>query len=143
MKITLPPRQGAGPLEIDTSDLHHVVIIGANGSGKTRFANRLAADLGRQAFRLSAIKALYNKEGEDTAENSIDMLYRQAVSGASLLRPDLKGEFERMIGLMVNEEMLSLIQNKYAGDGRKALPTRLDKVMKQWQKVFPGNRVLV
>ena len=143
MNITLPPRKGSQPLEIDTSGLHHVVIIGANGSGKTRFANRLAADLGGQAFRLSAIKALYNKDSEDASDNSIDMLYRQAVSGSSLLRPDLKGEFERMIGLMVNEEMLSLIQYKYSGDKRKMHHTRLDRVMEQWQKVFPGNRVLV
>nr|WP_302612276.1 ATP-binding protein [uncultured Duncaniella sp.] len=80
MNITLPPRKGSQPLEIDTSGLHHVVIIGANGSGKTRFANRLAADLGGQAFRLSAIKALYNKDSEDASDNSIDMLYRDRKS---------------------------------------------------------------
>ena len=94
--ITLPPRTGSRPLEIDTTGMRHMVIIGANGSGKTRFSNRLAADLGTRSFRLSALKALY-KHSEDPSETSIDALYNKAVSGASLLRPDLKGEFERVI----------------------------------------------
>lgn len=146
MIITLPPRTGSQPLDIDTTGMRHMVIIGANGSGKTRFANRIAADLGRRSFRLSALKALYSHDKEDPSENSIDTLYRKAVAGASLLRPDLSGEFERLIGLMVNEEMLSLIQYKYSGDTGDSCelpPTRLDNVMRQWQKVFPGNHVLV
>ena len=57
MDITLPPRKGTQPYAIDSTALRHIVIIGANGSGKTRFANRLAADLGDKAFRLSALKA--------------------------------------------------------------------------------------
>ena len=152
--MILPPRSGAAPFDIDISGMRHIVIIGANGSGKTRFANRLAADLGHRTFRLSALKALYNRDSQDQSETSIDALYTRAVSGSSLLRPDLRGEFERLIGLLVNEEMLNLIQYKYSGDryeeghtrrSRANQPpvTRLDGVMQQWNKVFPGNRVLV
>ena len=152
--MILPPRSGAAPFDIDISGMRHIVIIGANGSGKTRFANRLAADLGHRTFRLSALKALYNRDSQDQSETSIDALYTRAVSGSSLLRPDLRGEFERLIGLLVNEEMLNLIQYKYSGDryeeghtrrSRAKQPpvTRLDGVMQQWNKVFPGNRVLV
>lgn len=143
MDITLPPRKGTQPYAIDSTALRHIVIIGANGSGKTRFANRLAADLGDKAFRLSALKALYTKDKDDTSPNSIDTLYNQSVAGASLLRPDLAGQFERTIGLLVNEEMLSLIEQKYSGNETAPHTTRLDHVMQQWQKVFPGNRVLI
>ncbi|MDE6371160.1 MAG: ATP-binding protein, partial [Duncaniella sp.] len=118
MLLTLPPRKGSSPLEIDTEGLRHIVIIGANGSGKTRFARRLAADLGTQAFNVSALKALYGRDREDTSPVSIDSMYHSAIDGASLLRPDLTGEFERLIGLMVNEEMLSLIEYKYGGRRR-------------------------
>lgn len=142
--LTLPPRKGSSPLEIDTEGLRHIVIIGANGSGKTRFARRLAADLGTQAFNVSALKALYGRDREDTSPVSIDSMYHSAIDGASLLRPDLTGEFERLIGLMVNEEMLSLIEYKYGGGRRgKQAATRLDKVMHRWRNVFPDNRVLV
>lgn len=143
MDITLPPRKGSQPYAIDSTALRHIVIIGANGSGKTRFANRLAADLGDKAFRLSALKALYTKDKDDTSPNSIDTLYNQSVAGASLLRPDLAGQFERTIGLLVNEEMLSLIEQKYSGNETAPHTTRLDHVMQQWQKVVPGNRVLI
>lgn len=68
MKITLPPRLGGAPLDVDTSDTRQIIIIGANGSGKTRFANRLMADIGPQAFRMSVIKALYGKDEEDLRE---------------------------------------------------------------------------
>ena len=153
--MILPPRTGSAPLDIDITGMRHIVIIGANGSGKTRFANRLAADLGHRTFRLSALKALYNRDSQDQSETSIDSLYARSVGGTSLLRPDLRGEFERLIGLLINEEMLNLIQYKYSDDryaaeGTKRRtrtktppPTRLDHVMHQWRKIFPGNRALV
>lgn len=143
MTITLPPRKGSQPLTIDSTDLRHIVIIGANGSGKTRFANRLAADLGKRAFRLSALRAIYDKNIEDLSDNTIDTLYQKAIAGSSLLRPDLKGEFERIIGLLVNEEMLSLIEYKYKGGSGTPPATRFDDVVRGWQKVFPDNRVLI
>ena len=59
MEINLPPRVSGEPLTIDTENSRQIIIIGANGSGKTRFASRLAADMGERSFRISALKALY------------------------------------------------------------------------------------
>lgn len=143
MKITLPPRLHGNRLEVDTENSQNIVIIGANGSGKTRFASRLAADLGPQAFRMSALKALYEREREDGTEGSIDSLYHQATRGASIMRTDLAGEFERMIGLMLNEEMLSLIDYKFRRVTDRLPSTRLERVIKQWEKVFPDNKVMI
>jgi len=157
MKLTLPPRIGGAPLEVDTSDNRQIIIIGANGSGKTRFADRLMADIGPKAFRMSALKALYGKDDEDLRPGSIDSLYREATSGGSgVIRNDIKGEFERMLALMLNEEMLNLIAYKYGGDdgyriaadgsrgGKEGLPfTRLDRLIRKWQDVFPENKVLI
>ena len=64
MKLILPPRIGAAPLEVDTSENRQIIIIGANGSGKTRFANRMMQDIGDKAFKMSAIKALYGRDDE-------------------------------------------------------------------------------
>lgn len=143
MIITLPPRLHGQPLEVDTSGTSNIVVIGANGSGKTRFANRLASDLGGGAFRLSALKALYEREREDHSPGSIDSLYAEASKGASILRTDLRGEFERMIGLMLNEEMLSLIDYKFRRLTDRLPATRLERVIKQWERVFPDNKVLI
>lgn len=160
MKLTLPPRLSGHPLELDTAENRQLIIIGANGSGKTRFANRMMADLGTNAFRMSALKALYGKEDEDMTPGSIDALYREATSGGSnFIRNDIKGEFDRMLALMLNEEMLNLIAFKYnsysvqvsspssksqkGGRDGKLPVTRLDRMVRLWQRVFPGNRVLI
>lgn len=141
--ITLPPRINGSPLRADLSEGRNLVIIGANGAGKTRFARRLASDLGRRSFHLSALKALYEREHVDPSPDSIDTMYVEASRGASLLRPDLHGEFERMLGLMLNEEMLSLIEHKYRHSSDRSLPTRLEQVIGRWEKVFPDNHVLI
>ena len=159
MKLTLPPRLSGQPLEVDTSETRQLIIIGANGSGKTRFANRMMADLGSGVFKMSALKALYGKDVEDLAPGSIDSLYREATSaGSNFIRNDIKGEFDRMLALMLNEEMLKLLDFKYhvytdddavrrrdaAGTHGAKLPaTRLDRMVRLWQRVFPGNKVLI
>ncbi|MCM1522065.1 MAG: DUF4435 domain-containing protein [Muribaculaceae bacterium] len=143
MKITLPPRMVGSSLELDTDRTPNIVIIGANGSGKTRFASQMAADLGERAFRLSALKALYDRDRQDPTPGSIDCLYHEATRGASIMRPDLKGEFERMIGLMINEEMLSLIDYKFRRLKGRIPDTRLEQVISRWEKVFPDNKVLI
>lgn len=159
MKLTLPPRLSGQPLEVDTSETRQLIIIGANGSGKTRFANRMMADLGSGVFKMSVLKALYGKDVEDPAPGSIDSLYREATSaGSNFIRNDIKGEFDRMLALMLNEEMLKLLDFKYhvyTGDdggrrresagsqGAKLPATRLDRLVRLWQRVFPGNKVLI
>lgn len=143
MLITLPPRPGGQRLTVDTDISHNITVIGANGAGKTRFAAYMAAELGPRLFRMSALKALYERDREDPAEGSIDRLYAEATHGASIMRTDLRGEFDRMIGLMLNEEMLSLIDYKFRRSTGKLPATRLEKVIRAWERVFPDNRVLI
>lgn len=145
MILTLPPRLDAEPLCIETSSLRHIVVIGANGSGKTRFADRIAADLGDKAFRLSALRALYEPRNGEPEPGSIGDLYHKATSPASLLRPDLKGELEQTLAMLLNEEILSLISQKFSGKERPASGklSRLEKVIHEWQRVFPDNKVLL
>ena len=56
--LNLPPRLN-GEIERLSSETRTVVIIGANGAGKSRFTRSLAANLGDSAFRLNALDALY------------------------------------------------------------------------------------
>ena len=58
MDITLPKRiDGQQPGSLNGRQ--QITVVGANGSGKTRFVNRMIADLGNRAFTISALKALY------------------------------------------------------------------------------------
>ena len=148
MELTLPQRRdGSSPETLNLSEASSFIIIGANGAGKTRFTRALVDSLGTQAFKLSALDALYNRRS-----NSPDLpsslrkrlspsIVAQAEKGASV--PTL---LELLLAQLMHDEMVNLIGYKLAlADGRKAelRGTRLDKVIALWQDVFPGNRVLI
>ncbi len=140
MILTLPSRSGAPALEINTSRL---TVIGANGAGKTRFARALAASLGERAFAMSALRALYDREAPASpAPGSIDSLYAEAVGRSALVRPDRLGEFDRLTALLVGEAVGALMSERYEA-GVSAGPVRLDTVIDRWERLFPGNRILV
>lgn len=146
MILSLPPRSDERTAQLDTLHSHNITVIGANGSGKTRFADRIAKDLGPEAIRLSAIQALYvDTDSQSAKKGFITNLYHKAVADeTSLLRQDLKKEFEQLLALLVGEEIVNLMTDKYAPEEhRKHRPTRLEKVMRNWQKLFPDNHVLM
>ena len=145
MNIILPPRAQGAPLTIDTDRYRQIVVIGANGAGKTRFARRLGAGLGDRVFRMSALKAAYDRENEDTSPTSVDAQYRAMTSASGIIRNDIRGELERIIAMMINEEMMRLLSQKYLGEDapRSDKPTRLDRLIETWTEIFPDNRILV
>lgn len=135
------PFRADGTRDTIPADIRQVVIIGANGSGKTRFANRIIEDLGARAYRLSALEAIYGKRRSPTP-NPIDTMYEQL----GYHDPD-SNQFERILALLMHDEMVNLIGYKLAAaehpDSAHLRPTLLDKVISLWQEVFPGNRVLI
>lgn len=142
MKLTLPARSEAPTIQLNT---HRLTIVGANGAGKTRFSRALADSLGPQAFMLSALRAIYDRDDDPAPRpGSIDALYHEAVGRSALIRPDLRGEFERMTSLLVHEAVVDLMAARYqhVSEDEIAAP-RLDIVVKQWQELFPANEILV
>ena len=140
MEMNLPPRVVGEPLTIDTENSRQIIIIGANGSGKTRFASRLASDMGDRAFRVSALKALYGMADENLPVNR---LYNETVKATGLLKADITVEFDRLIALLLNEEILAHLESKYQHDGAPRALTRLDKVIAMWEEIFPANKILI
>lgn len=141
MKITLPPRSDDRPAEIIGS-ARPIVIIGANGAGKTRFTDRLAHDNQQAAYKISALRGLYDRQGLDTSPSSLDSLYEKNVT----VKAPTSNQLERLMALLMHDEVLNLISYKLAraSDEAAALPpTRLDSVIRLWQDVFPGNRILI
>lgn len=147
MEITLPPKADGQRATIDP-DVRQITIIGANGSGKSRFTEALINDMPGRAFRVSALAALYGgpKSAAAPAPGSIDALYLEAVSRATIVRNDAATQFDRLMGLLLCEEMVNLIDYKVrsATDHAATLrPTRLDRLIELWQEIFPANRVLI
>ena len=145
MIITLPPRSNGSPIQLNTPG--SIVVIGANGAGKTRFARSLAADMPRQAFYLSALRALYTPVDSKTSIESIDKLYDSMIEKSHLLRPDIAGELNRLIALLLHDEMVNLLAYKgsvHSGDDNAKLKrTKLDFLISRWQEIFPENKILI
>lgn len=125
MNLLLPPRTDGSRMELEVSG-GRIVIIGANGAGKTRFARRMAADAAPKAIALSALGAIF----PSASGNEIDSL-------------------DSLLSRLMHDEMLNLLSYKLSR-AEKSRPcdtplpvTALDRVVSHWQEIFPDNRVLI
>ena len=117
MKITLPPRRDGEIVAIAPDG--PIVIVGANGAGKSRFSTQLKKSLGEAAYELSALDGLYVNDGAA-----------------------LNGFLDRLM----HDEMLNLLNYKIKrseGVDVKLERTRLDTVIELWQEIFPDNKILI
>lgn len=139
MKLQLPPRGDGRRMSVTSRRL---TIIGANGAGKSRFAASMAALAGDRAFSMSVLAAIYS-DREDPSPGSVDSLYHEAVARSPLIREGIRGGFERLTALLVNETALELLAERLAGDRIDGRPTRLQRLFDNWQAIFPGNTMLL
>ncbi len=144
MGFLLPPRID-GTSERIPDSTRQIVIVGANGSGKTRFADALAESLGENGYRLSALKALFDRGYFDNSPMSLDSQWSAAVHG-DRLQGSTSLQLERVMALLLHDEMLNLIGYKIQhskNPDTRLRNTRLDKVIAAWQEIFPENKVLI
>ena len=144
MDITLPKRiDGQQPVSLNGRQ--QITVVGANGSGKTRFVNRMIADLGNRAFTISALKALYPIKDGDIQAQSVTTFYQQALQSVQFVKPVAETEFEMLLFMLLNDEMNDMFTYKMNRIGAAAdipLPrTKIDTVVKLWKEVFPKNDV--
>lgn len=142
--IILPPLRDGKCLSID-NEARQIVVVGANGAGKSRFTARMIEDAGQKAFPLSALTALFEKGKMKGGNALLDALYSKAVASGMPQSPDAT-ELDRLMGLLMHDEMLNLISYKlrHRTDSTAQMrPTKLDTVIDLWEEVFPGSRVLI
>ncbi|MCM1291989.1 MAG: DUF4435 domain-containing protein [Bacteroides sp.] len=146
LTVKLPPTLDG---TLPTVDLRqkHMVIVGANGAGKSRFARRMAADLADKSFRMSALTALYDRR-EPSESSLIDRRYLEAASGDNINARSESTQLERVMWLLMRDEMLNLLDYKLrhvANENSNVTlrRTRLDEVIGAWQDIFPDNKILI
>ena len=147
--IMLPPGHGGERGKVD-NDIRRLLIIGANGSGKTRFAARVVADLGERAYCLSPLDAIYgSRSGDNPANITPATQYRRMAASEPMLSgglPDTAADLERVMAMLLHDEVVNLISYKVSaanGQQAKMQRTRLDRVIDMWKELFPGNNVLI
>lgn len=142
MKLTLPPLCDGEPLTIDSCN-RPIVIVGANGAGKSRFTSGLMSSLGDKSFALSALHGLYVNDNNGV-QTSVGRLYEAARISES--HDASQNDLDRLMAMLMHDEMLNLLNYKLSkaeGKDVQLKSTRLDRVIALWQEMFPGNRILV
>lgn len=138
-----------------------LVIIGANGSGKTRLGCKLEKENGRIAHRVSAHRALVfpenvrpmdldiaermvligRKEGGDDEAWKINSRWSRSPEVALL------NDFDHLVTYMVSESFS--VSDKYrvamkaSGNFEEPPATRLDLVKEVWEEVLPSRQLII
>ncbi len=154
MSVNLPKSVSGQPVVLPDT-LRCLTIIGANGSGKSRFTDAIAnLHNAAEVFRLSALEAIYGSGSRNEASReAVAGVFARRASSASFLHNNPATGFEKLIALMLNEEIANLVEFKMTlldNDGGKQgrtdrqipPPTKLDKVLRLWREIFPDNQVL-
>lgn len=140
INFTLPASKDRGPHPVPLC-AGSLVVIGANGSGKSRFTSSLAKSLDNKAYCISALNALYIK-GEVALSSSIGALYR-----SSGTEHGADSELEMLVTLLMKEEIDNLLAYKMSrasGNNKVQLkPTRLDSLITLWHDVYPYSKMMV
>ncbi|MCP1253500.1 MULTISPECIES: DUF4435 domain-containing protein [Elizabethkingia] len=156
MNIQLPIKKGSIDPAISI-DFEQLVIVGANGSGKTRFGSDIERRYLAQTHRISAQKSLtfpneISPKSKKRAE--IEFLYGyynaaydeqrnvQSKTGnrwGSNLNTSLLNDYEQLLVLLHTEEYEDSLNYK---EGRTEKPlTKLDRVQRIWELVLPHRKL--
>jgi hypothetical protein len=156
MNIELPTKKGQ-PNTKPTIDFEQLVIIGANGAGKTRFGSDIETRYLVNTHRISAQKSLtFPKEVSPKSKKraEIEFLYGYYYENSpEQTSIDNKGshrwnrnfntflldDYEKLLVLLHTEEYEESLNYK---EGRTSKPTtKLDKVQKIWELVLPHRKL--
>lgn len=155
MKIKLPTKKGQQNTEID---FERLVVIGANGSGKTRFGSFIEEKYNKKTHRISAQKSLsipeyvstkskeaafyefkyggWNKENKNWNENEGWRSQRWSNN----LNTSLLNDYDKLMVLLHTEEYEQDLLYKERGGERPR--TKLDKIQTIFETVLP-HRTLI
>lgn len=140
LTLTLPPlADGATPPSLP--DFSQLTIVGASGAGKTRFMDYLIRHAGAAAYPLSPLHAITDARGETPIRRMFAEKY-------SAMAPDARitNDLDRLMAMLMHDEFLYLLSVKSArlmGNTHAHFePTRLDRLVEIWQRIFPDNQIL-
>lgn len=159
MIIKLPNRIDNDSIQVDTKS---IVVIGANGSGKTRFGTAIENRYSRITHRISAQKSLsmpkeVSPKSKYIAEQEFFCGYYNAIlpSDYSQLKfgnrwghsPNtfLLNDYKQLMVLLHTEEYEESIKFKdayYPGQNLAKPITKLDRVQNIWEYVLPHRELI-
>lgn len=155
MKIKLPTKKGQ-PNNNPEVDFNQLVVIGANGSGKTRFGTEIERKYSNNTHRVSAQKSLsmpyeVSPKSKEKAEyefyyghwydNNSNLSIQQKFNNRWGNKPDtfLLNDYEKLMVLLHTEEYEASLAFKENGGNKPN--TKLDRIQKIWETVLPHRKL--
>lgn len=161
MEIILPKKKDSqDEIKIDSSS---IVIIGANGSGKTRFSTSIEKRYDSNTHRISAQKSLSmpkdtsttsKKKAEveflygyyyDSMKESQYLSYKESNRWGSNRNTFLLNDYEKLMTLLFTEELEELVDfsNRSQNGESISLPiTRLDRIKEIFEYIIPHRKLI-
>ena len=154
MEILLPPKKGE--VEKVKLDFEQLVVVGANGAGKTRFGSWIEVNNYEKVHRISAQKSLSMPSSVRTTSMEVakeDLLYgthndnkdwlknygRKNNRWNNNLNTSLLNDYDKLMVLLHSEEYEKSVYYKDHG-GEKPI-TKLDKIQRIWEGVLPHRKL--
>ena len=158
MIIQLPTKKGE-PNSNPNLDFNQLVVVGANGAGKTRFGSNIEERYFANVHRISAQKSLsmpkrVSTKSKDNAEGEFlyggwqdsnnNNYYRtqgwKSSRWGDNLNTFLLNDYEKLMVLLHTEEFEEALNYK---EGRSGKPvTKLDRVQAIWEQVLPHRKLI-
>lgn len=155
MNIQLPTKKGQ-PNTNPEIEFNQLVVIGANGAGKTRFGTDIERRYSNSAHRVSAQKSLsmpyeVSPKSKEKAEyefyyghwydHDTNLAPRQKFLNRWGNKPDtfLLNDYEKLMVLLHTEEYEASLAYKENGGARPN--TKLDRIQNIWEVVLPHRKL--
>lgn len=156
MNIQLPTKKGQ-PNWKPEIEFNQLVIIGANGSGKTRFGSNIERRYNQVTHRISAQKSLSMPEfvstkSKEVAESeflyggwdhsNVDWIKREGwlhYRWGNNLNTFLLNDYEKLMVLLHTEEYEQSLNFKETGGNKPN--TKLDRIQKIWEIALPHRKL--
>ncbi|MDH6383184.1 MULTISPECIES: DUF4435 domain-containing protein [unclassified Parabacteroides] len=139
MELILPNKLNANsPVILDTDIL---VVIGANGAGKSSFGKDMLERYNGKAEYISGMHSLFLTTQNDQLIETVELNHLQDIIAKRLFTPRLSA-YERLILQLQKEEFDVAVDYKEACKVTPDLPpptTKIDQIQLIWEKMFPQN----
>lgn len=143
MEIILPQHKNGGK-ETKLTNITNMVIVGANGAGKSRFGKEIERRYQDNTFRISALNTVMPIDEEAPVRpNSIGGEYQKYFGENKNIT--VKNEFGQLFALLIREEMQNLIDYKNdiaLGKEAKLKASTLDRTQIIWERIFPHRKIV-
>ena len=154
------PRKDNSDLELTLETGKTTIIIGANGSGKTRLAVHLEEQLGEKAHRIAAHRALslnpnIEKISEAKAKQGLfygnpewakDISQRKSARWNNKSSTYLLNDFDRLLQYLFAQQNNLAVENhqkRKRGEEITNSKTKLDILQEVWERLLPTKKLRI